>query len=150
MPTRVGDTWTFKVNRTVLVRDQVVVANLGSVVAGEEYHAFLTGRVTWEDPVGDPVDRMVGLQLSLAAFDANNGQITSWDNDLIVSQDHSYRTAGTSHRHDIPVLAQAVIEPPVNCETLKLEMSYSTGDDAGQIVVEEATVILSVVTTPAV
>jgi hypothetical protein len=147
VPTRVGDTWTFTVPRTEVPANATVTADLGQVVADEDYHATLTCRVTWDDPVGTPFQRGMGLQIGLVAYDASGNQLLSWDSGLILSQDRQYMTDGTATRNDVSLVAQGVVHPPaVDFDNFKLEMQYPTGDVTDPIVVEEATVILSIIT----
>jgi hypothetical protein len=146
MPTRVGDTWTFQVTQHALPREQYVIADLGAVPADEDYLAILTARATWVDAIGTPYMRTFGLTLELVAYEGTNA-LGDWDNDLHVVQDRTYLTTGTAERHDQPVIAQAVVHPPTNCDNLKLQMVVASADDgASSIVIEEATVILTIVT----
>jgi hypothetical protein len=146
VPTRVGDTWTYSVGRTEIEPNATVHALLGPLVAEEDYHAILTCRVTWADPVGVPFLRTLGLQIGLVAYDAQDVQDETWDNTLWITQDRQYMTDGTARRDDVSLIGQAIVHPPANCDHLKLEMQYPTGDVTDPIVVEEATVIFTIVT----
>lgn len=144
--TRVGDSWTFKIPRTQLIYDTPIFIELGSVPPGEDYHGILTARVTWQDPSGAPVQRLIGLNIELMAFDVNGVNLSAWDNDLMIVQDRQYFTDPDA-RYDQPIISQAVFTVPIDAAVLKLSMTDASTQNIGTVpVVEEAKIVMTIVT----
>jgi hypothetical protein len=144
---RVGDSWTFDVPRTPFVRGQYVFCDLGSLPAEETLHGFMTARVTWDDPLL-AYERLLAINIELAAYAAGGTYLSDWDNGLFIVQDRRYYTDGHNDRHDQPLVAQAILTLPPNAALLRLSLLDQSGDDAGPSpVLEEARLVFSVVST---
>jgi hypothetical protein len=144
-PTRIGDSWTFMIPSTQTVREQYVFVNLGVLPLADDYHVIATLRATWTDPSGESVDRSLGLNIELKAFDAQDQPLESWDNDMNIVQDRRWMTAPGA-RYDQPLIQQAIIHQPIETAMLKLSLNDQSGASPGDSPVIEGRMVFTIVT----
>ncbi len=139
---RVGDTYSFDIVNSDIPSTDPVWVLLGDVPE-EDYHVILTGRVKWQDPAGDPAERVVSIALDLDAFDAAGNPI-DWDSRIHGHVDETYQTRSGDQK-DRPIVVQSTVHVPAGA-TLKLMLYDNQPPSTPALRFEDGRVVLVVVT----